>query len=298
MNKNKSLGQTLKEIRVNYNLKERDVYETIMSRAHLYQIERNQQIPSWEIVTSILQKFTMNLAEFEYINNDYELDSIQQIIKEFKGIKSSTNTEAIDILLENIDSVLKVEKNDFLIDLSLVAKASKIFQMEQNFINSRKIVEPVWKRLAKKDAWFYNDLLLITNILYAFDDLTIQHIFERLLIYIDRYRNFNTSKGLYINIHFNYAMCLRTVNIESDKMEFHLNKSLEAAKEINDFLTILCCRYYLAEILWNKGNKKEATKEVEKVFTVFSILQEKELLEDKLSDWQEVSGKEWLDTYS
>ncbi len=37
---------------------------------------------------------------------------------------------------------------------------------------------------------------------------------------------------------------------------------------------------------------------MEKVFTVFSILQEKELLEDKLSDWQEVSGKEWLDTYS
>lgn len=93
-------------------------------------------------------------------------------------------------------------------------------------------------------------------------------------------------------------MFLRSVNIESDKMEFHLNKSLEAAKEINDFLTILCCRYYLAEILWNKGNKKEATKEVEKVFTVFSILQEKELLEDKLSDWQEVSGKEWLDAYS
>ncbi|MBC1673775.1 hypothetical protein HCA31_01980 [Listeria welshimeri] len=290
MRENKSLGHTLKEIRINCNLKERDVYETIMSRAHLYQIEKNQQMPSWGIVTSILQKFTMSLAEFEYIHNNYQLDSIQQVIQDFKAIKTSTNSHAINALIEKINSLIKNEKNDFLMDVSYVLKALNTFQQEQNFKRSREIVKPVWNRLEKKDAWFYNDLLLITNILYAFDDLTIQHIFERLLIYINKYKNFNTSKELYINIHYNYAICLRNTTTEIDKMEINLKKSKEAANQINDVITVLSCRYYLAEILWHKGNKEKAMEEVKQVFTVLKILEESELLIDKQNDWIEVSG--------
>ncbi|EBF5842206.1 hypothetical protein FH027_14780 [Listeria monocytogenes] len=290
MRENNALGQTLKEIRINCNLKERDVYETIMSRAHLYQIEKNKQMPSWGIVTSILQKFTMSLGEFEYIHNNYQLDPIQQIIQDFKAIKTSTNTHAINTLIVKIHSIIKIDKNDFLLDLSYVLKALNAFQQEQSFKRAREIVEPVWSRLEKKDAWFYNDLLLISNILYAFDDLTIQHIFERLLLYIDKYKNFNTSKELYINIHYNYAICLRNIKTEIDKMELYLNKSKMAAKEINDVITVLSCRYYLAEISWHKGDEKEAIKEVEQVFTVFKILGEKELLSDKQNDWLEISG--------
>lgn len=290
MRENKSLGHTLKEIRINCNLKERDVYETIMSRAHLYQIEKNQQMPSWGIVTSILQKFTMSLAEFEYIHNNYQLDSIQQVIQDFKAIKTSTNSHAINALIEKINSLIKNEKNDFLMDVSYVLKALNTFQQEQNFKRSREIVKPVWNRLEKKDAWFYNDLLLITNILYAFDDLTIQHIFERLLVYINKYKNFNTSKELYINIHYNYAICLRNTTTEIDKMEINLKKSKEAANQINDVITVLSCRYYLAEILWHKGNKEKAMEEVKHVFTVLKILEESELLIDKQNDWIEVSG--------
>ncbi|MBC1609364.1 hypothetical protein HB910_02335 [Listeria welshimeri] len=290
MRENRSLGHTLKEIRINCNLKERDVYETIMSRAHLYQIEKNQQMPSWGIVTSILQKFTMSLAEFEYIHNNYQLDSIQQVIQDFKAIKTSTNSHAINALIEKINSLIKNEKNDFLMDVSYVLKALNTFQQEQNFKRSREIVKPVWNRLEKKDAWFYNDLLLITNILYAFDDLTIQHIFERLLIYINKYKNFNTSKELYINIHYNYAICLRNTTTEIDKMEINLKKSKEAANQINDVITVLSCRYYLAEILWHKGNKEKAMEEVKQVFTVLKILEESELLLDKQNDWIEVSG--------
>lgn len=290
MRENKSLGHTLKEIRINCNLKERDVYETIMSRAHLCQIEKNQQMPSWGIVTSILQKFTMSLAEFEYIHNNYQLDSIQQVIQDFKAIKTSTNSHAINALIEKINSLIKNEKNDFLMDVSYVLKALNTFQQEQNFKRSREIVKPVWNRLEKKDAWFYNDLLLITNILYAFDDLTIQHIFERLLVYINKYKNFNTSKELYINIHYNYAICLRNTTTEIDKMEINLKKSKEAANQINDVITVLSCRYYLAEILWHKGNKEKAMEEVKQVFTVLKILEESELLIDKQNDWIEVSG--------
>ncbi|MBC1706517.1 hypothetical protein JL739_10920 [Listeria welshimeri] len=290
MRENKSLGHTLKEIRINCNLKERDVYETIMSRAHLYQIEKNQQMPSWGIVTSILQKFTMSLAEFEYIHNNYQLDSIQQVIQDFKAIKTSTNSHAINALIEKINSLIKNEKNDFLMDVSYVLKALNTFQQEQNFKRSREIVKPVWNRLEKKDAWFYNDLLLITNMLYAFDDLTIQHIFERLLVYINKYKNFNTSKELYINIHYNYAICLRNTTTEIDKMEINLKKSKEAANQINDVITVLSCRYYLAEILWHKGNKEKAMEEVKQVFTVLKILEESELLIDKQNDWIEVSG--------
>ncbi|MBC1287982.1 hypothetical protein HB782_02585 [Listeria welshimeri] len=290
MRENKSLGHTLKEIRINCNLKERDVYETIMSRAHLYQIEKNQQMPSWGIVTSILQKFTMSLAEFEYIHNNYQLDSIQQVIQDFKAIKTSTNSHAINALIEKINLLIKNEKNDFLMDVSYVLKALNTFQQEQNFKRSREIVKPVWNRLEKKDAWFYNDLLLITNILYAFDDLTIQHIFERLLVYINKYKNFNTSKELYINIHYNYAICLRNTTTEIDKMEINLKKSKEAANQINDVITVLSCRYYLAEILWHKGNKEKAMEEVKQVFTVLKILEESELLIDKQNDWIEVSG--------
>ncbi|EGL0977887.1 hypothetical protein IOU07_002967 [Listeria monocytogenes] len=73
-------------------------------------------------------------------------------------------------------------------------------------------------------------------------------------------------------------------------MELYLNKSKMAAKEINDVITVLSCRYYLAEISWHKGNEKEAIKEVEQVFTVFKILGEKELLSDKQNDWLEISG--------
>ncbi|CAM3418399.1 transcriptional activator, Rgg/GadR/MutR family, C-terminal domain [Listeria welshimeri] len=290
MRENKILGHTLKEIRINCNLKERDVYETIMSRAHLYQIEKNQQMPSWGIVTSILQKFTMSLAEFEYIHNNYQLDSIQQVIQDFKAIKTSTNSHAINALIEKINSLIKNEKNDFLMDVSYVLKALNTFQQEQNFKRSREIVKPVWNRLEKKDAWFYNDLLLITNILYAFDDLTIQHIFERLVVYINKYKNFNTSKELYINIHYNYAICLRNTTTEIDKMEINLKKSKEAANQINDVITVLSCRYYLAEILWHKGNKEKAMEEVKQVFTVLKILEESELLIDKQNDWIEVSG--------
>ncbi|WP_343363318.1 hypothetical protein [Listeria seeligeri] len=297
MNKDKNLGETLKEIRVNCSLKERDVYESVMSRAHLYQIEKNQQMPSWEIVNSILQKFTMSLAEFEYIHNNYRLNSIQQVIKDFKEIKSSTNTNAINALLEKINKILKIEKNEFLIDLSHVLKALNLFQATQDFGSSKKLVKPVWDRLAKKDAWYYNDLLLITNILYAFDDLTIQHIYERLLSYIDKYKNFNTSKELYININYNYAMCLRNVTTETEKMELYLNNSMQAAQEVNDVITVLNCRYYLAEILWGKGNEKEAIEEVEKVFIVLSILQEEELLMDKQSDWLEISSRRWTSMF-
>ncbi|MBC1501846.1 helix-turn-helix transcriptional regulator [Listeria weihenstephanensis] len=114
------IGETLKAIRLSSGMKQTEVYSNVMSRAHLQRIEKNVQTPTYPLLLNVIQKFSMDVDEFEYIRNDYSLSETQTLFHKFRSIKTTLNTDAMRNLIQEVNDYLLKNKSAFIQNLHYI----------------------------------------------------------------------------------------------------------------------------------------------------------------------------------
>ncbi|HAO6555517.1 TPA: helix-turn-helix transcriptional regulator, partial [Listeria monocytogenes] len=73
----KTTGMTIKEIRVSKNIKQEEIYNNLISRNVLWQIENDKIRTNYEILKEILKRLNVSFNEFLYIQNNFKSTPIQ-----------------------------------------------------------------------------------------------------------------------------------------------------------------------------------------------------------------------------
>ncbi|GAA4059339.1 hypothetical protein GCM10022410_03140 [Amphibacillus indicireducens] len=78
--------------------------------------------------------------------------------------------------------------------------------MNSNDINSaREIAREIWNDLSERDTWYFDDILLVNNILFMFEGETINAMYDRAIHSLGRYKGFqnNVRNNMLFSLKFN-----------------------------------------------------------------------------------------------
>ncbi|MEK4387952.1 helix-turn-helix transcriptional regulator [Solibacillus sp. FSL W7-1464] len=163
-----NIGTTLQKIRKSRQITQANLARNIMTQGAYSKIEKSQLSINLDQFLPLITKININLQEFCYILNGYELSERERIIKTFTSLEIAS-IDDLQKMLKAVKEYLVHHPEDQYIDfLQLVYKAFIILQQENTVEKSRQLVAPIWHQLQILDDWYINDFELLNAILFLF----------------------------------------------------------------------------------------------------------------------------------
>lgn len=242
----KSFGETIKEIRTARGITQSELAGSLINRTTLSKIENSFEEPSYENATKLINRLGITQIEFDYIRNDYQLNTKEQIIFDFFNIAYNSEVNKIASLLnrcEQFPNDQEIQK------IKVILKAFNASSLRE----ARSLVIPLWKsQVSKTDNWNVLDLYLLNMIFFVFNDDTMIGISSRAIKTIEGKYPF--LKSLETNFLLNKAAILMTRQ-NFDNAAMTLVKAITLAKATFRYDKLLIAKGRLAIC---QKDKKEA----------------------------------------
>lgn len=201
-----SFGQTLKKIRKNRALTQKDVCAGIMKQGTYSRIENGQLAIGAEELALIVERLNISLNEFLFIHQNYKATPRQQLINDYINIELTILSE-LKQKRQRVVHYLK-EQSDAEIEMLLYSYDTMIALLEQRDIAYvRALAEKIWARLQKLDHWYINDLELLNATIMYFPFETAVEIANTAIARIDAYTHFGKGLAhlkLYFKVNLSY----------------------------------------------------------------------------------------------
>ncbi|WP_099221483.1 hypothetical protein [Listeria costaricensis] len=288
----KLVGDMLKEVRENSRIEADDLYNQIMPDSNLHRIESNKQPSDYDVTIKVIKRLSMDVAEFEFLRNGHHYEPLQEFMNELKGIRNSTNVSAMETLLEKVIKQIEQEETSSLINFKNMLLGYIKLQETKDIGEARVYFSKIWESLKEKESWYYNDMILISNILFTFEEEIMQQMFENLKKYYDLYDGFGDTNKMKRNTLYNYCSYLR-FNKRLLEVEKPVKEVYQLAEADEDILMMMECRYCLCEVNWVKGEKSQSSKEVQFIISTLKYTEQNIIAEDIESDWYNLTGEKF-----
>ncbi|MBC2256977.1 helix-turn-helix domain-containing protein [Listeria booriae] len=284
----KKLGDTLKEIRINQGLKQKDLFDEFLPRGTLQKIESNERVPAYDRLQYIARKLNTTISEIEFLQNHKQLSKVEKIIFDYRNLKHSIYTDDIKNLLTRMEKYLDEAYDQRIFELKAILEAMLIINNTQDYQAPVKKVQFIWERLEKQDEWLSIDMLILAHIFFIFPTYTARQIINRLVINIESYVYFQNNKRLQLGLYLNIASYLKS-NFEIVNSEEYIVKAIELARESENLVLETVANYRFAEVLLIKGEKKKALDIAENSFAILKLAKRNKLLDDIKGEWQQIN---------
>ncbi|WP_099221484.1 hypothetical protein [Listeria costaricensis] len=286
----KLVGDMLKEVRENSRIEADVIYNQLMSRSNLYRIESNKQLSNYDLTIQLIKRLSMDVAEFEFLRNGYHYEPLQEFMNELKSIRNSANVNALKKLLNKVIIQTEQDETISLINFKNMLLGYIKLQETKNIGEARIYFSKIWENLKEKESWYYNDIILISNILFIFEEETMRQMFENLNKYYNLYDSFGDAKRMKRNTLYNYCSFLR-LHKRILEVERPAEEVYQLAEADEDILMMMECRYCLCEVNWVKGEKSQSSKEVQFIISTLKYNKQIVVAEDIQNDWYELTGE-------
>lgn len=265
----KTIGATIREIRLNKNIKQNKM--SSVKQSSLANIEKGR-IPSVEIFMDILQELDINVLEFFYIQNDFKLVERDHLFKLFREQKQSLNEPFLLDLIGKYDEYLERANDPFAESLRHILNISVEINRKQTFdIESREAKE-IWERIAMQNVWYHNDIYLITKIFFTFPIDHAEKVIVRATEELKKYDNYPQIHLFKISFLLNCARhyILGGVPLQS---KLHLIEAERLSRLHQVEISRVTAHHLLAYSEFAEGYRKEAQQRVDRTTKVLHALE-------------------------
>lgn len=228
-------GSVYREIRKSKHLSQEQICGDYLNRATLSRFEKNQNIPSYELMRFLLKQVDMTFEEFEYLCNYYQPSQRQQLLYDIDNLKNPT-TQTMEDLIQRCQSHLKKEPNDvpihrkclLLETVVAVRKSSSITQLSEEAETLSKLL---WSELERYDNWYHNDIILVGTLLSKISSLdSLEETANLLLKRLEKYKDYKRIQPTILS----YYQSLSYFFLEQrqyNKSTFFATKLMDLAKQ-------------------------------------------------------------------
>ncbi|BBD23537.1 helix-turn-helix transcriptional regulator [Streptococcus constellatus] len=267
------IGTVYKTIRKSKGITQQEICGDWISRSNLSKFESNQSVPSYETMEFLLHQIDMSFGEFEYICDYYKPRTRQVIINQMSNhLSTSDSTELIKIAQLCKEHLKKVE-HDLPIQ-HILETLNIIIEIRKNSFSdhSRELAEAMWSDLKRRDIWYKNDFNMLGVILFIFPIETLQDITEKILINLEKYKDYKSIKNAQVSLLLNLST-IYLCNQLLDDCEHISAIALDLAKQLKryDFLGFAQVRLGICQA------NDELTR---KGLSLLELTEETKLLED------------------
>ncbi|MFM0682225.1 helix-turn-helix domain-containing protein [Streptococcus suis] len=228
-------GSVYREIRKSKHLSQEQICGDYINRTTLSRFEKNQNIPSYELMRFLLKQVDMTFEEFEYLCNYYQPSQRQQLLYDIDNLKNPT-TQTMEDLIQRCQSHLKKEANDvpihrkclLLETVVAVRKSSSITQLSDETETLSKLL---WSELERYDNWYHNDIILVGTLLSKISSLdSLEETANLLLKRLEKYKDYKRIQPTILS--FYQQLSLFTLEQKQySKSTFFATKLMDLAKQ-------------------------------------------------------------------
>lgn len=228
-------GSVYKSIRKSKHLSQEQVCGDFINRTTLVRFEKNQTIPSYELMRFLLKQVDMTFEEFEYLCNYYQPSQRQQLLYDIDNLRNPT-TKTMEDLIKRCHDHLKKEPNDvpihrkslLLETVVAVRKSSSITQLSDEAETLSKLL---WSELERYDNWYHNDILLVGTLLSHILSLdVIEDTAKLILERLEKYKDYKRIQPTILSYYQSFAYFLLEQR-QYSKSTFFATKLMELAKQ-------------------------------------------------------------------
>lgn len=239
-------GKVYKTIRTGKGLSQKDVCHNQINRTTLSRIENDNQNTSFESMQYLLDQVNVSWDEFQYICNEFQHSSRNDIINEYYTIVSTAEIEKVRNLQVRCEKFLKTVEDNKIREIHFVLSALSKLETDcpkQIDATTKELVSLVWNRLSKIDIWTYDDIRLINAILYHLEFPTILELVPKLRQALQKYKFYTNIDVLHSTLLINLAYIYMQNHYFLESQEI-LTEALNLSKKLNrvDFIGISTVR--------------------------------------------------------
>ncbi|MBC2106111.1 helix-turn-helix domain-containing protein [Listeria booriae] len=254
----KTIGETIKEIRLNKKIKQTEMKS--ISQSSLSTIEKGR-LPSIELFLDVLKELDIDMMEFFYIQNDFQLPERDHLFKLFREQKQSLDEKYILEIQEKYDEYLTRTEDPFISSLRDILDIYLQINKTQSFNVTHDDAFEMWADIANRKVWYHNDIYVLTKIFYIFPIEQIDNVINSAVEQLKKYDNF--PHIYFFKIAF-FVNCSRHYILAGEplKSKQHLIAAESLAKRHQIVILRLTAHYLLAYSDFVEGNIAQAQKRV------------------------------------
>ena len=208
-------GATLRSIRKNRNMTQKELIEGIVQQGTYSRIEQDQLQISAALLVELVERLNISLNEFLYIHRGYQATERERILKDYREMELTLPKE-LKAKMEIIKSYLKKQPDDGVELLMDSYQALLILTEADDFEAARAIAEKIWAKVQKLDHWYIEDMGLLNSIIMLFPLDTAVQITTTAIKRLDAYDGYERDVT-YLKLYFHLDLTL--IYLENE--EYH-----------------------------------------------------------------------------
>ncbi|HEM2779407.1 TPA: helix-turn-helix domain-containing protein [Streptococcus suis] len=228
-------GSVYKSIRKSKRLSQEQICGDYLNRATLSRFEKNQNIPSYELMRFLLKQVDMTFEEFEYLCNYYQPSQRQQLLYDIDNLKNPT-TKTMEDLIKRCHDHLNKEPDDGPIRrkcqlLETVVAVRNSTSFNQLSEEAETLSKLLWSELERYDNWYHNDIILVGTLLSKISSLDILEETANLLLKrLEKYKDYKKIQPTILS-HYRSLSYFFLEQRQYNKSTFFATKLMELAKQ-------------------------------------------------------------------
>ncbi|HEM3629515.1 TPA: helix-turn-helix transcriptional regulator [Streptococcus suis] len=228
-------GSVYKSIRKSKRLSQEQICGDYLNRTTLVRFEKNQTIPSYELMRFLLKQVDMTFEEFEYLCNYYQPSQRQQLLYDIDNLRNPT-TKMMENLIKRCQDHLNKEPDDGPIRrkcqlLETVVAIRNSTSFNQLSEEAETLSKLLWSELERYDNWYHNDIILVGTLLSKISSLdSLEETTNLLLKRLEKYKDYKRIQPTILS----YYQSLSYFFLEQkqyNKSTFFATKLMDLAKQ-------------------------------------------------------------------
>ncbi|HFI2473434.1 TPA: helix-turn-helix domain-containing protein [Streptococcus suis] len=270
-------GSVYKSIRKSKHLSQEQICGDYLNRTTLVRFEKNQTIPSYELMRFLLKQVDMTFEEFEYLCNYYQPSQRQQLLYDIDNLRNPT-TKIMENLIIRCHNHLKKEPDDGPIRrkcqlLETVVAIRNSTSFNQLSEEAETLSKLLWSELERYDNWYHNDIILVGTLLSHIISLdSLEETANLLLKRLEKYKDYKRIQPTILS----YYQSLSYFFLEQrqySKSTFFATKLMDLAKQEKRYDQLARAYVYLGIA----QNKQEL---IDKGLQILELTDEKRIVDN------------------
>lgn len=199
-------GKTLKQLRLSRGVSQQELCTEIMSRSNLSRFENQEYIPSFDKVIQLLAKLGVEMDEFMYINNQYQITQYEKLYALLIYAENRRNHKELASIAAKIAKEKDTNKSFY--ELYLLAQMALLENNLSAAVTIDQISDPMRTVILDTENWLFADFRRLNNFLKIFDATEAVFLYKRAIKAFEKYEEFPRENNIRIYLALNLGQLL------------------------------------------------------------------------------------------
>lgn len=272
-------GETIRKIRLKKGFSQKEVYGDIISKSYAIEFEKGKHQIASNILIQILDKLSMDIDEFLFIANDYQLNEKNNYNHIYQSLANKQDISGLNLLLEDLKKKTGKLNN---IRIAEVRSRIRILTHFKKFgtYHAGVVLEcdrqVIASYLVDVESWTLHEILLFANTLDFLEDELIFIFFKRVSNLLEYYVLLENGREIYCTLLINL------LEYTFKKEQYQYTEVLLAQLDLlstdyREFFHRTVYKFFEGLLLMKRGEEEKGRKIAERMLETMRYLDQEPL---------------------